>query len=100
VESLDDMPDDVLNLIADFQLEKSRNVWDGLIEYKLPVVCWPDPQMRLYKNAPHIRWHRKVHEQLVGFKHYSSLPYEPDYAIIHAKDVERQERQNSFYETL
>lgn len=61
-------------------------------------VNFPDYQTRIIKNEPEINWENKVHERLVGFKIYATLPNE--YCLIHPKDIERQERQNNFYSQL
>jgi glycosyltransferase involved in cell wall biosynthesis len=61
-------------------------------------VNFPDHQTRIVKNEPEINWENKVHERLVGFKLYASLPDE--YCLIHPKDIKRQERQNDFYSKL
>jgi hypothetical protein len=63
-------------------------------------VNWADWQMRIYKNAPHIRWKNKVHEVLEGFKIHGMLPVEEEWALYHPKTIDRQERQNSYYDTL
>jgi glycosyltransferase involved in cell wall biosynthesis len=63
-------------------------------------VNWPDNQWRLWKNKPDIQWVNKVHERLSGFKSYSVLPEIEEYALYHPKTIERQEKQNNFYETL
>lgn len=63
-------------------------------------VQWPDPQMRIFKNHPDIRWGNKVHEKLGGYKLFSYLPGDEGYFLIHEKSIERQEKQNNFYETL
>ena len=63
-------------------------------------VNWPDYQWRIYKNAPHITWKNKVHEVLQGFKQYAYLPMEEDYSLYHPKGIEKQEKQNNYYNTL
>lgn len=63
-------------------------------------VQWPDYQTRLYRNSPNIRWVGKVHEQITGFKSFSPLPAEEEYAIIHIKDIDRQRKQNALYDTI
>lgn len=63
-------------------------------------VNWPDYQWRIWKNSPDIKWINKVHERLDGFKTYASLPDNESYALYHPKTIERQEKQNSYYETL
>ena len=63
-------------------------------------VNWADWQMRIYKNAPHIKWVNKVHEVLEGFKIHGMLPPEEEWALYHPKTIERQEKQNNYYNTL
>ena len=63
-------------------------------------VNWPDYQWRIWKNKPEIKWVNKVHEKLDGFKTFSPLPQNPELALQHPKTVERQERQNNYYDTL
>ena len=63
-------------------------------------VNWPDYQWRIWKNKPEIKWVNKVHERLEGFKTYSTLPQEPEFSLKHSKDIKRQEKQNSYYDTL
>jgi hypothetical protein len=63
-------------------------------------VNWPDFQWRVYRNTPEIKWVNKVHERLEGFKTYTLLPMEEDYSLYHPKTIERQERQNNYYNTL
>jgi len=63
-------------------------------------INFPDAQMRIYKNDPNIKWTKPVHEQLVGFEYYASLPFEEGYNLYHPKQIDRQEKQNEFYETI
>ena len=63
-------------------------------------VNWPDWQMRIYRNSEDIRWKNKVHEVLTGHKTESHIPANDEYCIHHIKDIERQEKQNEFYNTL
>lgn len=64
-------------------------------------VNWPnDPQLRVYKNKPEIKWKGKVHERITGFKTISRLPDEKEFALWHVKEIDRQEKQNDFYDTI
>jgi hypothetical protein len=63
-------------------------------------VNWPDFQTRIYKNSPDIKWKNKVHEVLDGHKEFAYLPMEEEWALYHPKSIDRQESQNSFYNTL
>ena len=61
-------------------------------------VNYPDHQTRILKNIPEIKWINKVHERLVGAKTATPLP--EGYDLIHPKTIERQEKQNNYYNTL
>lgn len=63
-------------------------------------VNFPDPQGRIYRNDPSIRWENKVHEVLVGCKTLSHLPTEEEFCLLHPKTIERQEKQNNFYSEI
>ena len=63
-------------------------------------INWPDYQWRIYLNTSRITWKNKVHEVLNGFTHYAPLPMDVDYALYHPKTIERQEKQNNYYNTL
>jgi hypothetical protein len=63
-------------------------------------VNWPDLQWRIYANNRKIRWKNKVHEVLEGYQTHAILPLEVEFALEHHKDIERQEKQNNYYQTL
>jgi glycosyltransferase involved in cell wall biosynthesis len=63
-------------------------------------VNFPDYQCRILRNIPDIKWKNKVHEVLTGHKTESHIPANDEYCIHHIKDIERQEKQNEFYNTL
>jgi hypothetical protein len=63
-------------------------------------INWPDWQGRIYKNHPSIQWENKVHEKLTGIKTFAQLPMEEDYSLYHPKTIERQVKQNEYYDTL
>jgi len=63
-------------------------------------VNWPDYQWRIYKNTPDIKWKNKVHEVIEGYKTIAQLPAYEDLALYHPKTIERQEKQNNYYDTL
>jgi glycosyltransferase involved in cell wall biosynthesis len=70
-----------------------------LPEYPHPVINWNsgDYQRRLYRRTPLIRWVKRLHETLSGYRQEARLPKEVGYALIHHKSIERQENQNNFY---
>ena len=63
-------------------------------------VNFPDPQWRIYKNSDTIRWENKVHEKLVGYDTISNLPWVEELSLYHPKQIERQEKQHEYYDTL
>lgn len=64
-------------------------------------INYPDYQMRLFRLGKDIRWERKVHEIVVNFSGYLSLPADTeDYCLYHSKTLEKQIRQNEYYDTL
>jgi glycosyltransferase involved in cell wall biosynthesis len=73
---------------------------DGYVIYDQPIINWPDLQMRLYRNESRIHWENIVHEKLTGFNHFTMMPIKEEYAIRHFKEIERQEQQNTYYDTL
>ena len=63
-------------------------------------VNFPDLQWRIYKNDPKIKWKNKVHEVLEGYDRYSELPRNETLCLVHKKTIEKQEKQNNYYNTL
>lgn len=63
-------------------------------------VNFPDYQWRIYKNNSSIIWKNKVHEVLEGYKITTSLPAEEAFCLYHPKTIDRQEKQNNYYDTL
>jgi glycosyltransferase involved in cell wall biosynthesis len=63
-------------------------------------VNYPDFQWRIYKNTSDIKWVNKVHERLIGYKTISNLPQMEACSLYHPKTIERQEKQNNYYDTL
>ena len=63
-------------------------------------VNWPDYQGRIWRNRPNIMWKNKVHEVLTGYKEHTFLPTEEEYCFYHPKTIDRQEKQNDFYDTI
>ena len=61
-------------------------------------VNYPDYQTRICANKSEIQWVNKVHERLSGWKTIAHLP--EGYELIHPKTIDRQERQNKFYDTI
>jgi hypothetical protein len=63
-------------------------------------VNYPDYQTRIYRNVPYIKWKNKVHEVIEGHKQYTALPAVDELSLIHPKTIEKQEKQNDYYNTL
>jgi len=63
-------------------------------------INWPDFQTRIYRNNGEVKWKNKVHEVLDGHKEFAYLPMEEEWALYHPKTIERQEKQNNYYESI
>jgi hypothetical protein len=63
-------------------------------------VNYPDYQWRIYKNSSDIKWKNKVHEVIDGYKTMAQLPAYEDLSLYHPKTIDRQEKQNNYYNTL
>jgi glycosyltransferase involved in cell wall biosynthesis len=109
-ETLISLLPDILNTNpdVDVMLVPRWNTVHGLTKefvdkYKWSVdqyerVNWPDYQWRIYKNSQSIRWINKVHERLDGFTSYATLPQDESVALYHPKTIERQQKQNEYYD--
>lgn len=85
----------IVNGLTDLHIQK----WNWKVNDKR-YVMWPDYQSRLYKKSNEILWINPVHEMITGYKTCSFLPDKEEYALVHIKDIERQEKQNELYDTL
>jgi len=63
-------------------------------------VNYPDYQGRIWRNRPNILWKNKVHEVLSGYKEHTFLPAEEQFSFYHPKTIDRQVKQNLFYEGI
>ena len=73
-------------------------VWNWVVNEK-GHINFPDWQGRLYRQK--MTWYGKVHERIIGGNKFSTLPQDIDeYCIQHHKTIERQEKQNNFYNTI
>jgi len=63
-------------------------------------VNWPDYQTRIYKNTDEVEWHGKVHERISGYNTFTNFPADEKYSLYHHKEIERQEKQNKFYNNI
>tara|TARA_B100000214_G_scaffold248641_1_gene182674 strand:+ start:2202 stop:2861 length:660 start_codon:yes stop_codon:yes gene_type:complete len=64
------------------------------------LINWPDWQPRIIKNKPEIKWTLPVHETITGHSSSATLPELRTHSLMHDKRIEKQEKQNAFYETL
>ncbi len=63
-------------------------------------VNYPDYQSRVFRNNDEIFWQNKVHERIVGTKTYAHLPPHEELSLYHPKTIEKQIKQNTYYEGL
>ena len=86
------------------------NTVDGLTDEHIQKWGWnvnekgwvnfSDYQWRIYKNSADIKWQNKVHETLIGYNTISNLPSIEELALYHPKTIDRQVKQNNYYDTL
>jgi glycosyltransferase involved in cell wall biosynthesis len=98
------------NPTIDLFLLPRINTVDGLTQQHVDMWRWrvdekgwvnfPDYQTRILQNSPKINWVNKVHEVLTGHNTFAMFPPEEFYCIIHHKDIQRQEKQNTLYSVL
>jgi glycosyltransferase involved in cell wall biosynthesis len=60
-------------------------------------INWPDYQSRIYKNLPNIKWDRKLHETIVGFKEFTRIPAMEELSLFHNKTIKKQREDNKRY---
>ena len=64
-------------------------------------INWPDFQTRIYKNDDGIYWEGKVHERINIWQDSWPLPIDSeDFVIYHHKQIDRQRKQNDFYNNI
>ena len=61
------------------------------------IINFPDYQFRLFKNLPHLKWERPLHEKVEGAKVTTRLPAEYDLSLLHTKTIEKQVATNLRY---
>jgi glycosyltransferase involved in cell wall biosynthesis len=61
-------------------------------------VNYPDYQNRILRNKPEIHWVNKVHEKIIGAMITTEIP--PGLDLIHPKTIDKQEKQNNYYNTI
>ena len=116
----DEMPSEYLVENLEFFLESNKevdlffipriNTVEGLTDvhikkwgWKVNELGWvnfPDYQTRLYRRTSEIEWQGKVHERIIGYNTLSVLPQDEEYCLYHHKQIERQEKQNDYYDTI
>ena len=84
-----------VNTINGLRMEHIQR-WGWKVD-KQGWVNYPDYQPRLFRNDKNIRWERPLHELIRGCKTYSHLPPQEELSLYHPKTIEKQEKQNMFY---
>lgn len=115
----DEYPTDLLLENIDLVLEQNSNnevIWLPRLNYfhdvtEQDILTWgwkyldgminfPDFQSRIFLNVDHIRYQRRLHEKVEGFKTYTFVPPQKDYAIVHEKTIEKQRQTNLNYNKM
>jgi len=80
--------------------EQDIKKWGWVVDEK-NRINYPDFQYRIVRNKPGLVWKNKVHEQIIGIRTLSSLPYDVEgYCLLHYKNIDKQRKQNEFYSKL
>ncbi len=89
-----------LNVVDGFKHEDAMK-WGWRVTrepgFNETVINFPDYQHRIYRNLPDIQWKGRLHERPSGYKRIAPLPADTDLCLIHRKTIERQTKQNTFY---
>jgi hypothetical protein len=112
VELIKALPD-LINQDLDMIMVPRVNTVKGLTQDHIDKWRWnvnekgwinfPDYQQRIYKNVSYIKWKNRVHEVLEGYKTFATIPSEVaqgGLVLLHPKTIEKQEKQNNYYNTL
>jgi glycosyltransferase involved in cell wall biosynthesis len=83
----------IVNGLTDADIRK----WHWHVN-ELGWVQFPDYQGRIHRS--NLKWDGKVHEKIIGARYYSILPLEEEFCIQHHKTIERQEIQNTKYQSI
>ena len=112
------LPDEFIDLIhevleanpeVDLYYVPRINTVSGLTEEHIQKWGWrvqndrinyPDYQTRIYRNNQEVKWRNKVHEIIEGHRQFTVLPTVDELSILHPKTIERQEKQNAYYDKL
>jgi glycosyltransferase involved in cell wall biosynthesis len=87
-----------INLVAGLTDEDIKK-WGWRVDDQ-ERVNYPDYQTRICKNISSICWVGKVHERLTGPPGTYVMMLPEGFELIHPKDIERQRKQNNFYNTI
>jgi hypothetical protein len=98
-----------LNPEVDLFYIPRKNIVDGITEEHIKKWKWnldkngwinfPDYQGRIYRKG--LEWYGKVHERISSGRIYSLLPIDDEnYFLTHIKTINKQEKQNNYYNTL
>lgn len=77
--------------------QEDINNWGWVVNEK-GWINHPDYQGRIYRKDK--LWVQKVHERIGNAETVSALPPDEEYSLLHHKDIDRQRRQNNFYNNL
>ena len=84
-------------------VEGLTNEWSNKWRWRVTEKGWvnyPDYQSRVFRRSKDIRWVNKVHERIVGTKTYAHLPPHEELSLYHPKTLEKQIKQNTYYQGL
>ena len=63
-------------------------------------INFPDYQIKLYQNSPHLKFRYIVHEILQGVQNIYKFPEEEKYSLIHYKSMDEYLKSSQFYKSF
>lgn len=78
--------------VINFNWQINKNNW----------IQFPDYQLRVFQINDKIKWHKGVHEQVIGYEREFALNFDPVelFSILHVKEIAKQIKQNNLYKEI
>ena len=101
-----------INFYSNLTKDKARNMYVGPRDQDFLITepkneygwhVWPDYQPRFTRNnfeVDYITYGEGVHSGYGGFKNVGYLPANPQFALLHVKSIEKQERMLRLYDKM
>ena len=89
----------LLGMIAGFIILRLRSILGRKTGHE-PKIYPSFSEKKFNVSNNELKKFKQNHEKLEGHKTYGALPPMEDLALYHPKTIDRQEKQNNYYNTL